>query len=219
MPADRDADSARLRRNLAVVLSSVRDDAANRVVPCVAMAAQWQKTIMAGLNVPDSAYAGGFRGERGLENVRVSVGGTAALGPADVAGALVLFESRLQAVLASLDAAFPVDAELTADGLAAVIDLAAWAHAEWGRIHPFANGNGRTARIWANLVLMRYGIPPVIRLRPRPDAGYAAASASAMQGDWEPTAAVFRAMVLQALPAASEAVAEKRPPPRKKKVR
>ena len=219
MPADWDADSARLRRNLAAVLSSVRDDAENRVMPCVAMAAQWQKTIMAGLTVPDGAYAGKFRGARGLENVGVSIDGRPALDPADVAGALILFESRLQAVVSSLDAAFAVGEELGADGFAAVIDLAAWAHSEWVRIHPFANGNGRTARIWANLVLMRYGIAPVIRLRPRPDAGYAAASASAMTGDWAPTAAVFRAMVRQAMTPVPDIVMQKRPVPRKRRVR
>ena len=32
----------------------------------------------------------------------------------------------------------------------AVVRLAAWAHGEWVRIHPFANGNGRTARLLTN---------------------------------------------------------------------
>jgi Fic family protein len=81
------------------------------------------------------------------------------------------------------------------DQLSAIIDLAAWAHAEWVRIHPFANGNGRTARLWANSILMRYGLPAFIRLRPRPNTGYAAAGASAMQGDWKPTAAVFQRLL------------------------
>ncbi|MFP5232432.1 MAG: Fic family protein [Acidobacteriota bacterium] len=61
-------------------------------------------------------------------------------------------------------------------------------HAEWIRIHPFANGNGRTARLWANLVAMRYGLPPSIRLRPRPNLGYREAPARAMHGDcWMPS--------------------------------
>lgn len=76
-----------------------------------------------------------------------------------------------------------------------MIDLAAWAHAEWVRIHPLGNGNGRTARIWANALLMRYGVPPVIRLRPRPDSGYAEAGTAAMHGDWRPTAALFRRLI------------------------
>jgi hypothetical protein len=68
------------------------------------------------------------------------------------------------------------------------------------RIHPFANGNGRTARLWANYVLMRYGLPPIVRLRPRPDGGYGVAGAAAMDGDWEPTVAVFRKLLLDELP-------------------
>ena len=90
------------------------------------------------------------------------------------------------------------DDEVDADGLAAVLDLAAWAHCEWARIHPFANGNGRTARLWANALLLRYGIPPVLRPRPRPGGGYARASARAMKGEWRPMAALLREMLREA---------------------
>ena len=67
------------------------------------------------------------------------------------------------------------------------------------RIHPFANGNGRTARLWANFLALRYGLPPFIRLRPRPDDGYGDAGNEAMRGNWEPTAAVFRRMLTRFL--------------------
>jgi hypothetical protein len=63
------------------------------------------------------------------------------------------------------------------------------------RIHPFANGNGRTARLWANFLATRYGLPPFVRLRPRPDDGYADAGINAMKGDWKPTAIVFRRLL------------------------
>jgi hypothetical protein len=133
-----------------------------------------------------------FRGEAGLETYRVCVGANRGAAPDDVAGALAKFEQTLQSAVAALDGRYPSGQELDADGLAAVIDLCAWAHTEWIRIHPFANGNGRTARIWANVLLMRYGIPPLVRLRPRPDDGYSEAGAAAMLGDWRPTAAFFR---------------------------
>ena len=84
--------------------------------------------------------------------------------------------------------------DLSADEVGAVIDVCAWAHAEWVRIHPFANGNGRTARLWANLIAMRYGLPPFVRPRPRPGGDYESASAEAMQGNWRPTIAAFRRM-------------------------
>jgi Fic family protein len=81
---------------------------------------------------------------------------------------------------------------MTADRLAATLDVCAWVHAEWVRIHPFANGNGRTARLWANFIAMRYGLPPFVRLHPRPERGYGAAASAAMRGDWDQTALVFR---------------------------
>jgi Fic/DOC family protein len=82
-----------------------------------------------------------------------------------------------------LDKLVPAGHEPDAHQLAAIIDLSAWVHAEWVRIHPFANSNGGTARLWANSIGMRYGLPPFIRLRPRPNTGYGEAGAKAMQGD------------------------------------
>lgn len=107
----------------------------------------------------------------------------------------------MQQAIGLLDKAHTVGGELDADGLARMLQLAAWAHAEWVRIHPFANGNGRTARLWANSILLRYGVPPVVRLRPRPDGGYERAAAHAMQGDWEPTYAVFFELLTEYLSA------------------
>lgn len=193
-----DADSPRLRQNLESVLESVRDDARARTVPSLEDARRWQRETMAGLIVPDPRYVGQFRGEPGIRKVEVTIGGVAGTPARQVSSELRKFESTLQSVAAALDAKYAAGAELDADGLAAAIDLAAWAHAEWVRIHPFANGNGRTARLWANYLLMRYGIPPAVRLRPRPDGGYAAASSRAMSGDWKLTAVVFHRLVQDA---------------------
>ena len=110
---------------------------------------------------------------------RFWVGTKEGVAPAKVARELAAFEARLQRIVAALDARCPTGTKLDADGLAAVIDLGAWAHSEWVRIHPFGNVNGRTARIWANYLFMRYGLPPVVRLRPRPDGGYGPAGAAA----------------------------------------
>ena len=41
------------------------------------------------------------------------------------------------------------------------IELAAWTHAEFVRIHPFIDGNGRTSRQIMNYQLMRGGFPPI----------------------------------------------------------
>ncbi len=42
------------------------------------------------------------------------------------------------------------------------IELAAFVHHEIVRIHPFIDGNGRTARLLCNLLLMNNGYPPII---------------------------------------------------------
>jgi len=42
------------------------------------------------------------------------------------------------------------------------IALAAWTHAEFVRIHPFNDGNGRTARLIMNYQLMKNGYPAIL---------------------------------------------------------
>lgn len=110
------------------------------------------------------------------------------MGPADeVSNALRDFNQRLQQSITLLDSLIPAGSFPDTDQTNALIELCAWAHAEWVRIHPFANGNGRTARLWVNSIAMRYGLSPFLRLRPRPQGDYAAACAQAMSGHWMPT--------------------------------
>jgi len=51
--------------------------------------------------------------------------------------------------------------ELTERKFESVIELAAWTHAEFVRIHPFVDGNGRTSRLIMNYQLMANGFLPV----------------------------------------------------------
>jgi hypothetical protein len=190
-----DEDSPQVRQNLAQVLSEIVSAAQQREYPTIASARHWHSLAMKDLTLPDPRFVGAFRGEPGLEHVEVQVGAQFGVDAAHVALELGRFESKLHALIAELDSILPAGREPNADQLAAIVDLCAWVHSEWVRIHPFANGNGRTARLWANCLAMRYGVPPFIRLRPRPNSGYAAAGAKAMQGDWKPTAAVLRRML------------------------
>jgi len=190
-----DEDSPQLRKNLAPILQEIARSASQRRIPTLEAARRWQTLAMEDLDAPDSRFVGAFRGEPGLEKVQVKVGSNFGVNSAKVAEELARFETKLQELVARLDALLPIGLEPDVDQLAAIIDLCAWVHAEWVRIHPFANGNGRTARFWANSLAMRYGVPPFIRLRSRPDAGYGDAGARAMQGDWKPTAVVFRRLL------------------------
>jgi hypothetical protein len=191
---DWDDDSKQLRANLRRVLSDALQDARRRRTPDLEQARSWQSNVMHGLTSPGSQYVGRFRGEPGLAGCEIKVGDCAGVSSDNVAEELKKFEAKLQTTVEALDGLIKPGQDLSADDVAAVIDLCAWVHSEWVRIHPFANGNGRTARLWANCIAMRYGLPPFVRLRPRPDDGYDVASAEAMAGHWQAMVRVFRRM-------------------------
>lgn len=191
--ADWEENSPVLQDNLKKVLAKLRDAARRREPLSVSDAKAWHTEIMKGLQVPDPVYVGNFRGEPGLEQVKVFVDDYEGTPASDVSIDLGEFDIRLKAAIARLDELIPSGELPGADYLDAVLDVCGWAHAEWVRIHPFANGNGRTARLWANYIAMRYGLPPFVRLRPRPDGNpYGDAAKQAMQGNWLPTAELFR---------------------------
>ncbi len=196
--ADWDEDSPQLRRNLETVLAQIVRDAEQRAAPNRELARSWQVLFMEGLEPTDGnpCYIGRFRGEPEIEHVQVRVGENWGVDSQLVASELQRFESKLQTLVAELDALLPFNQNPDDDQREAVLDLCAWAHAEWVRIHPFANGNGRTARLWANFLAVRYGLPPFVRLRPRPKSGYSNAGVAALHGDWRPTAVVFRHLLV-----------------------
>ena len=196
---DWDEDSPELQANLLRVLREIRDAAHDRVALNLKVLRRWHREVLRGLTLPDESMGGKFRGERGLENVEIRIGVHFGVGAMEVRGAVNEFEQTLKRVVSRLDTLIPEGEELYSDQLAAAVDVCAWAHAEWVRIHPFANGNGRIARLLANSIAMRYGLPPFVRLRPRPDGGYGAAGEMAMRGNWKSTAIVFHQMLLETL--------------------
>jgi len=192
---DWDEDSPRLRQNLKQLLTDIRVQALARKDLRLQDVRTWHRAMLAGLTPPDKTMIGQFRGAHSRSAMEVVVGSYPGVAAADVASQTARFETTLRQITQHLDASIPLGATLTPDQLSAVIEACAWAHAEWVRIHPFANGNGRTARFWANSLAMRYQLPPFIRLRPRPNFGYETAGGEAMLGHRKPTAVVFRRML------------------------
>jgi hypothetical protein len=90
-----------------------------------------------------------------------------------------------------------------ADGaheLERALALACDAHTRFVFVHPFADGNGRTARTLAGLVLQRLGLPPPMFVREQRDEYMAAVSAATGGGRaYAPLAALHAAAVRRSL--------------------
>ena len=161
------------------------------------LAQHWHREIYQGTRVPVPYFLGEVRDSDPrypeLVGYEVAVGLVRGASSTDVPAELARYESAMQQAVTRLDPAVAVGAPpVTGPDLAAVLTLCANAHGEWIRIHPFANGNGRTARLWVLWVTLRYGLPPFLRLKPRPEGHlYAAASAASMRGDHQPMVVLF----------------------------
>lgn len=66
------------------------------------------------------------------------------------------------------------------------LELAAWTHAEFVRIHPFVDGNGRTSRLLMNYQLMAKGFLPVSISKEERLEYYIALEAFAVNKDIQP---------------------------------
>ena len=68
------------------------------------------------------------------------------------------------------------------------MELAAWTHAEFVRIHPFADGNGRTSRLLMNYRLMSKGFAPISIAKENRLAYFEALEAYAVDKNLQPFA-------------------------------
>jgi len=148
--------------------------------------ARWHKDLLSGLSyVTDPALLGAYRGSDhpDLKNMGVRVGTACGVSPYQVNEALVDFFGNLQQRMSTLEVTIKVDQDKSRAQLRQIAEVAGWAHGEWVRIHPFANGNGRAARLIANWILSRFRLLPVVGVRPRPGHPYGPAGAASMRGD------------------------------------
>lgn len=66
------------------------------------------------------------------------------------------------------------------------LTIAAYLHARLTDIHPFADGNGRVARLLTNMALLAMGMPPVVIREQDKTAYYAALDVFHLEGDLNP---------------------------------
>ncbi len=197
---------ALIAHNVALVAKDIAVQASTRVAPGIALAADWHRAIYRGVPPPVPYYAGEVRDSDPnfpeLIGYDVTVGGLPGVAHTDVPAALVTFEAAVQSLCGTFDPIIPPSiTPSTPAALAGVIRFAAFAHGEWVRIHPFANGNGRTARCWANFIALRYGLPAFVMIKPRPvDLLYGQAARASMLRNHGPTEALFAALLAAATP-------------------
>ena len=79
------------------------------------------------------------------------------------------------------------------------IELAAWTHAEFVRIHPFEDGNGRTSRMIMNYQLMAHGFLPVSIAKENRLEYFEALETYAIEQNLEPFAEMIAALEEQRL--------------------
>jgi fido (protein-threonine AMPylation protein) len=190
--------------NAAALLGEIAAEADRRLEPSVEMAQDWHRRLYRGVALPVPYYAGEPRDSDPdcpeLQGYEVAVGAARGTPSELVPAALSGFEGSARRAVLSLDEAIPAGRQ-PASGreLHGVLSLCAVLHGEWVRIHPFANGNGRTARLWANWAALRYGLPPFVTIKPRPGDPYGLAAMASMSGNHLAAIAAFDQMLREHL--------------------
>jgi Fic/DOC family len=187
--------------NVASILNAIAAAAPARHAPTVTMAQDWHRETYRGIALPVPYYAGEIRdGDPAypeLNSYEVKIGELDGAPSAIVPQELTRFQDTARRAVTVLDGTIPARSAPTDNRqLLSVLTLCASMHGEWARIHPFANGNGRTARLWANWAALRYRLPAFVAIKPRPAGiAYALASFASMQRRHQVMTGVFLEML------------------------
>lgn len=82
--------------------------------------------------------------------------------------------------------------DLRTNKFADPLEKAAWTHAEFVKIHPFQDGNGRTARLLMNYSLMSDGYPPTIIKKGNVREYFQSLETYSLKGDIQPFTTLLR---------------------------
>ena len=207
-----------IQSNAAGLITKLGAAAAERMLLTPEELCQWHARLYAECNVPIAGYVGHFRGDPAVQELidyEVGLGPRLKDSNLEKMGVWARTVSQeMEAVLAGLNAVFTdLDSRLsvgapprTADQILQVISFAALAHGECLRVHPFANGNGRIARLLVAFICLRYELPMFLHIKPRPESDdYIRASRDSMGrppdfvGNHTTTTAVFAHMLADVL--------------------
>jgi fido (protein-threonine AMPylation protein) len=166
------ADTAIIRKNIAVLDARIQTSKGHRDHFSLNLVRAWHQEMHQGCrHVPVPEYVGNFRGTahphlRAYQNRFAVFNG---LPPADVPNAVAAVEADVTALLGRHDARMPNETSATPSRLNNVVEDIVGPFVEWIRIHPFVDGNGRTARLLINWVFARYWQPLLFPGRPPVD--------------------------------------------------
>jgi fido (protein-threonine AMPylation protein) len=177
---------ARIAGNLLSLRAEVVARGRAGELPTVDDVRSWHLASLHKVRLAEPWVAGGFRGEgpprSKLATYPVAVNNVQGEHAARVRRTVAKFFDELPSRVVA------VDDELTAAGAATAADaddllydraleVIAWTHGEWIRIHPFADNNGCTARLLSIFVSAHFGLPLPFPGKPRSDAPVATNSA------------------------------------------
>jgi len=187
----------RAKQRIDTNFRSVRAAAAQAALegcrPTESAVRSWHVLSLQGVALAEPAVAGGFRGE-GPPGSRLAdsfalIGLATGEMPSRVVPRVAETFATLANRLDALDARL-MGGENHPDIYPDVIELCAWLHGEWVRIHPFADHNGSTARLLTMSVGLLYNVPLNLPGKPRSampepglELGYGNAAIAQMYGN------------------------------------
>ncbi len=162
-------DTKVIGRNVAFIDLQIEARKGSREPFALDLPLAWHTQLHVGCtHVPVPQYVGNYRGtpQPYINFCPVMFGSFTGAPATQVATELAAFETSLQRELERLDAAMPEELAATPSRLNLALQVVAVYYATWLRIHPFADGNGRTARLLANWIMARYWQPLIFPGRP-----------------------------------------------------